>query len=234
MISHYDWEGGREAMLRFGPDIGPVIVAALPLFEEANRTRAFVVTILRVLAARGVASALPDMPGQGESGAPTSTFTLARGRSAFAAACALPLGEGRSVYGLAIRSGTLLDGDAQLAGRWHFAPMTGADQLRELVRTRQAAAREAGDSFDPASLKEATDPVELAGNLLSPTLLAEMPEAAPVAEKTRVIRLETDAKPADHRIAGAPLWRRAEPDNDPALAEKIADDIASWVRACES
>ena len=59
MIDHYDWAGGREAMLRFGPAGGPVVVAALPLFEEANRTRSFVVTILRLLAARGIAGALP-------------------------------------------------------------------------------------------------------------------------------------------------------------------------------
>ncbi len=39
-------------MLRFGPADGLVVVAALPLFEEANRTRAFMVTILRALAER--------------------------------------------------------------------------------------------------------------------------------------------------------------------------------------
>ncbi|QIG80695.1 hypothetical protein [Stakelama tenebrarum] len=234
MISHYDWTGGREAMLRFGPDTGPVIVAALPLFEEANRVRAFTVTILRALAERGVAGVLPDVPGQGESLDPTHTLTLARAREGFAAAAAVPLGEGRTVYGFAIRSGALLDGEAQLAGRWHFAPMTGADQLRELTRARQAAAREAGESFDAASLKTATEPVEMAGNFLSPLLLAEMPDAAPVTDGVRTVRLETDARPADHKIAGAPLWRRAEPDNDPALAELLADDIAQWVAACES
>ncbi len=67
MIDHYDWPGGREAMLRFGPTNGPVMIVAPPLFEEANRTRAFVVTILRALAERGIASALPDLPGTGES-----------------------------------------------------------------------------------------------------------------------------------------------------------------------
>src|SRR3954469_12418228 len=67
VIDHYDWAGGREAMLRFGPDTGPVVIAAMPLFEEANRTRAFIVTILRALAAQGIASALPDLPGTGES-----------------------------------------------------------------------------------------------------------------------------------------------------------------------
>ncbi len=42
-IDHYDWSGGREALLRFGPDTGPVVILALPLFEEANRTRTFAV-----------------------------------------------------------------------------------------------------------------------------------------------------------------------------------------------
>src|SRR3546814_8095624 len=72
MIGRYDWAGGTEAMLRFGPDTGPVVVLALPLFEEANRTRAFAVTMLRALAERGVASVLPDLPGQGRSEEHTS------------------------------------------------------------------------------------------------------------------------------------------------------------------
>ena len=46
-FDRYEWAGGREAMLRFGPDAGPLVVAVLPLFEEANppgapRTRAIV------------------------------------------------------------------------------------------------------------------------------------------------------------------------------------------------
>jgi HAD superfamily hydrolase (TIGR01509 family) len=40
-------------MLRFGPAEGPLVVLAMPLFEEANRTRAFAVTLLRALAAAG-------------------------------------------------------------------------------------------------------------------------------------------------------------------------------------
>ncbi|HWU71836.1 MAG TPA: hypothetical protein VN137_00025, partial [Sphingomonas sp.] len=71
MIDHYDWAGGREAMMRFGPATGPVVVAVLPLFEEANRTRTFVSGVLRRLAARDIAGALPDLPGQGESLVPT-------------------------------------------------------------------------------------------------------------------------------------------------------------------
>ena len=51
-FDRYDWAGGRETMLRFGPDAGPLVVAVLPLFEEANRTRAFLVAMLRALAGR--------------------------------------------------------------------------------------------------------------------------------------------------------------------------------------
>ena len=211
MIEAYDWAGGREAMLRFGPDTGPVIIAALPLFEEANRTRTFVMTILRALAERGIASALPDLPGQGESLVPTDRIAVANLRNAFADATRATA---RRAYSVAIRSGALLDSRAVLAGRWHFAPQTGPELLRELNRLRQAGE---GDDF--------------AGNRLSPAFLAELDNAD--LESARTIRLDSDPKNADARFTGAPLWRRAEPDNDPALAALLADDIAAWVRACE-
>lgn len=216
-------------MLRFGPADGPVVVAALPLFEEANRTRAFTVTILRALAARGVGGALPDLPGQGESLVPTHETALDALRTAFAAAAA---SLARPMFGLAIRSGALLDADADLAGRYHLAPMAGADLRRELVRARQASAREAGDAFDPAAIDTATEPVELAGNLIAPIFLAELTAATPSNHGARTVRLETEAKPADAKLPGSPLWRRAEPDNDIAFAERVADDIAQWIAAC--
>lgn len=211
MIAHYDWAGGREAMLRFGPAAGPVMVAALPLFEEANRTRAFMVTLLRALAARGIASVLPDLPGQGESLIPTGRIDLANLQAAFAAAARAT---GARAYALAVRSGALVDGHAILAGRWHFAPQTGPELLRELNRMRQA-----GDGED------------FAGNALSPAFLAELDNAG--LETARTIRLDSDSKDADARVSGPPLWRRAEPDNDPALAARLADDIAAWIKACE-
>ncbi len=219
-------------MLRFGPAAdehgGPVVVAALPLFEEANRTRAFAVTILRALAERGIAGALPDLPGQGESPLPTHEATLPALRQAFAAAAGL---DGRAVS-LAIRSGALLDTDAALAGRYHLSPMTGADLRRELIRARQASARESGERFDPGMIDMASQPIELAGNLVAPQLLRDLADAVPVARSTRTVRLETDARPADARLSGSPLWRRAEPDNDAAFAARIADDIAAWIATC--
>lgn len=216
-------------MLRAGPDTGPVVIVALPLFEEANRTRAFAVTILRALAERGIAGALPDLPGQGESLLPTYDTTLMQLRVGFAAAAASLDGP---VFSLGIRSGALLDGGAALTGRYHLSPMTGADLRRELVRARQASSRESGEPFDPAAIDTANEPVELAGNLISPQLLRELSDAIPETQSARTVRLETEAKPADSKLAGSPLWRRAEPDNDLAFAERIADDLANWAATC--
>jgi len=245
LIDHYDWAGGREAMLRFGPDTGPVVVAALPLFEEANRTRAFVVTILRALAERGIASALPDLPGQGESLVPLRELSILKMQDAYASAVEVFDREGRRAYAASIRSGTLLDALGLMFGRWHFAPVEGAQLLRELTRIKQAEigpSRRLGDCwfFDGNLPEDAEDPpIEIAGNLISTDILTELTVKTPFSSDDapeiphRTVRLESDPKPADLRLPGAPLWRRAEPDNDPALATLLADDIAAWVRACE-
>ena len=86
MIDRYDWPGGSEALWRFGPAAGPVVLLLLPPFEEANRTRTFAVGLLRALAARDIGAMLPDLPGQGDSLLPTEAVTLADWRSAVAAA----------------------------------------------------------------------------------------------------------------------------------------------------
>jgi hypothetical protein len=205
-IDRYRWVGGEEAMLRFGPDDAPVVVAALPLLEEANRTRAFVVTLLRRLAERGIGGVLPDLPGQGESLAPTSSMTLTDLRTAFSAAS--PPG----ARSLAVRSGALLDGRATL--RWHLAPQTGPDLARELRRLRAMGHRD-----------------DVAGNPLSARLLSELEQDLPL-QPARVVRLRGDARLADRHVDGAPLWRRAEPDNDLELAAILADDIAEWITTC--
>lgn len=246
MIDHYDWAGGREAMLRFGPDTGPVVVAALPLFEEANRTRAFMVTILRALAERGIASALPDLPGQGESLVPLHALSILKMQDAYASAVEVFDREGRRTYATSIRSGALLDALGLLFGRWHLAPVEGPQLLRELTRIKQAeigSSPKLGDYwYLDSSLPEDTEdpPVEIAGSLLSIDLLTDLTVKTPFSKEDapeiphRTVRLESDPKPADLKVPGAPLWRRAEPDNDPALAALLADDIAAWVRACEN
>ena len=217
MIDRYDWPGGHEALWRFGPDTGPVVLLLLPPFEEANRTRTFAVGLLRALASRGIASVLPDLPGQGESLLPTEAVTLADWR---AAVTALVSAIDRPVVGAAIRAGALFDGDADLAGRWHLAPQSGAALVRELGRIVGGIDRSAAC-------------VDIAGNRIATSLLDELGAATPCdAHPRRVVRLGTDPEDADLRVDAAPLWRRAEPGNDPALADQLADDLAAWSRAC--
>lgn len=207
MIDQYDWSGGTEAMLRFGPTDGPVIAVALPMFEEANRLRTFTVRLLRALADRDIASILPDVPGQGESLIPTNAATLANMRAAFSAVPA--------DFSFAIRSGALIDSGPRTA-RAHFAPQQGTALLHELNRIRATGSG-----------------VAFAGNMLSDALLNELANAT-TPELAHILRYESDAKPADAKFPGAPLWRRAEPGDDLSLVTALADYLAGWVRACAS
>ena len=236
MIDWYDWAGGREAMLRFGPMEGPVVVAAMPLLEEWNRTRAFTVTLLRFLADRGVASVLPDLPGHGESLVDIADLTMLRLAEAREAVTDRMADEGRSTVALGIRSGALIDHGALHVGRWHLAPVTGADVLRDLHKVWLAGERRPvdGRSLD-AMMYGDDDPVTVAGTPLSSDFLSSLIVAEPFDQPTiprRVVRLATDPRPADRHVDGPALWRRAEPGNDPALAATLADDIASWITTC--
>jgi len=233
MIDHYDWAGGREAMIRFGPGTGPVVVAVLPLFEEANRTRTFLNGVLRRLAEEHqIASALPDLPGQGESLVPTENAMLAGWRTALASAAAAAAGE-RSVHILSCRGGALLDHDVKAASRWQLAPAKGEALVRELLRTSAAAGERI--EIDLGNYNDEGNPVIIAGNTMSRTLLRDLNAADCVRDgAVRVVRLDTDPAVADRKVAGVPLWRQSEPGDDPALADLLADDIADWIVRCAS
>jgi hypothetical protein len=234
VIAHYDWSGGREAMLRFGPTTGPIAILAMPLFEEANRLRAFAVTLCRRLAARGIATALPDLPGQGESLLPTEDARLEHWRAAFAAAAN---SLGASVHGVALRSGAVVDVEAALSSRWRLAPVAGAAALADLRRAAAAGTRARGEDVTLPINALAEAPMLLAGNRIALPLFGALAEDDVVAEATgiplRTLRLASDRAPADRKVDAAPLWRRAEPGNDPALADTLADDIADWIARCE-
>lgn len=240
-IDSYEWAGGREAMLRFGPEDGAVVVLALPLFEEANRTRAFGVSILRALAGRGIGGVLPELPGQGESEVATALMTLADLRTAFAAA--------PGTHTVAIRSGALLV-DVARPG-WFLAPQDGPALLRELSRVKGSAltgelVEVAGNLLSRAlldDLQTATHPGEpkaTEGQRRSPVAmsnealptLADPSQLGPRLRGGRVVRLTSDRQPADRHVEGQPLWRRAEPGNDLVLAEILAADIAEWIVSC--
>ncbi len=231
MITHYEWDGGREAMLRFGPPVGPAVLLAMPLFEEANRTRAFAVTLLRALADLSMPAMLPDLPGTNESLKPTREASLDEWQAAFAAA-AISASRHGTVHAAAIRGGALVDRTAKVKSRWHFAPVAGEALVRDLFRARQIAQPNASGAAGAVDLDG--PPVELAGNMVSRRLLADLRQAAPITSGlVRTVRLHSDPMPSDHAVEGTPLWRRTEPDNDLVLAALLATDLAAWVRQCE-
>ena len=211
-----------------GPDTGPVVLIAPALFEEANRLRAFTVAVMRGLAARDIGSVLPDLPGMNESLVATEDARLDDWRAAFAAAV-----PARATYVVAIRGGALVDCAAEVRGRYHLSPPSGADVVRDLVRVRLAGVREGGTPFDPAEIDRPGPAIDLSGNAIARDLLVALKAARPSAAD-RTIRLDSDPRDADRKVAGRPLWRLAEPDDDPALAETLADDIADWIARCDA
>lgn len=219
-------------MLRFGPGSGPVALIAMPLFEEANRTRAFVVTLCRALAERGVASALPDLPGQGESSLPTEDARLDDWRAAFAAAAArLSVG----AHGIALRGGAAIDGEARLASRWRLSPLPGAAALGELQRADAAGSKTRPEPVQMDHVGATAPSTLMAGHRIGRPLLSALRADLQLAAANgpiRTVRLASDPQPADRKVDAAPLWRRAEPGNDPDLAALLADDIAGWVTTC--
>ncbi len=217
--------------MRFGPDSGPVVIMLLPLFEEHNRTRTFAVTICRALADLGVASVLPDLPGQGESLAPTDQATLEIWRDGVTGVVQAELVR-RRVYLASFRAGAVLDGNEAAAGVWRLSPITGQTALADLQRAETVSGKRDWDALGPEDA-----PVQLAGNAIGWPLYTALRADAVLIEPQaphRTVRLESDPATADIKFPGAPLWRRAEPGNDPTLARALASDIADWVRSCES
>ncbi|QCB54093.1 hypothetical protein E5675_06390 [Sphingopyxis sp. PAMC25046] len=217
-----------EHLLRINPAGAPraTVLIVPPLFEEANRTRRTLVLAMRVLAAHGFAAVLPDLPGQNESIVPLVEADLTRWQDALAEAAAAIDGP---VIAASVRGGALIDHRAGVAAWWRLAPVGGASLLRTLMRARVVADREAGLTSSLESLQTAaeTAPLLLAGNALSPAMIAQLgaAEAQPV-EPLRSVALGAEG------VAGTPLWLRAEPGEDAAMAAAIASDIAAWSTSC--
>jgi pimeloyl-ACP methyl ester carboxylesterase len=194
-------------MMRIGS--GPALLFLPPLFEEMNRTRALLATAMRALASGGFECWLPDLPGTGESERALQEVSWQdwrdAARSAFEAAGA--------VASASLRGGALLDEAAP--ARWRFAPATGASLARDLARAGLMT-EGGGGGYAPSEA------------LVDPLSTAEPADGG----KLRVVRLSTDRAPADLKLEGPPLWRRAEPQNSSELAEAMALDISHWVRSC--
>lgn len=208
-----------------GPQDEPTVLILPPLFEEANRTRRLLVETMRRLASLGIASVLADLPGMNDSSVATVDARIEDWTRAVAG---LAKTLGRPVMTVALRGGALLDGAADC--KWRLSPESGARLLRDMVRaTAMTANLKAVDLDAEARVR----PTQLAGNLIGPTLYRALDAAVPPEDGfVRTVRLEGDAASADARIAGTPLWRRAEPGEDTAMATAMAADIFEWVRTC--
>ncbi len=217
-----------EHIMRTAPagNLAATVLIVPPLFEEANRTRRTLVLAMRALAAKGFAARLPDLPGQNESPVPLVEADLTRWRAALAEVAD---GIDGPVVVASLRGGALIDHETRAAAWWRLAPVGGASLLRTLLRARISADREAGiaSTLDGLQAEAAAAPLLLAGNLLSPAMIAELgaAEVQPV-EPLRRVALGADG------IPGTPLWLRAEPGEDAGMAEAIAADIAGWSKTC--
>lgn len=216
-------------MLRHGPiDQDARVLIVPPLFDEANRLRRTLVLTMHALADRGVASLLPDLPGQNESLVPTGAVDLDQWRCAVAAIVAAEPGP---IMIASLRGGALIDDRAAAAGWWRLAPVPGATLLRTMLRARVASDREAGIncSIDGLIGEAGHSPLLLAGNLLSPAMVEQLQAAVPVeTDPLCTVVLGTEAS----NVAGTPLWLRAEPDEDAAMAAAMAESIIGWMSAC--
>jgi hypothetical protein len=230
VISQYSFSGNSEQYLHFGRKHPRQILIIPPFFEEMNRTRWLLLAAMRTLDEARIGTILPDLPGQNESLVPDSGISIAMWGAALERLAA----QSGVIIDMvaAFRSGALLDGAVDCARRWRMSPEDGPDLLRQLVRTRLAADREAGLSTSKALLMAQArhDSIELAGVEMSPALIQELENARlPVHDEVRTVRLEGSAAPADAYLSGKPLWRQSEPEEDHWLAQQIAADMASWV-----
>ena len=212
----YQHDGRPEWLIRVGAADAKPILFLPPLFEETNRTRAFMVDLMRRLARRGFGCWLPDLPGTGESERrlPETRWADWREAAASAGGEAARAADGQPLV-VSIRGGCLLDDAVTATCRWRFAPVTGESLARDLTR---------------AGLVSGTD---YAGYRPDQELMESLSTAIPVPTGgVRTVRLASDREEADLKVDGPALWRRSEPGSAPELALAIANDLEAWAERC--
>lgn len=163
---------------------------------------------MRTLALRGIGSSVAGLPGTGESLTDIGDVRITDWRAA--------IRRHAPAFIASFRGGALVDETAN-RGVWRFSPETGMRIVRDLRRATLASAAA----------------THYAGHALSDAFLSELEAATPFpVPSLRTVRLEGDPGEADAKIAGIPLWRRAEPGEDNALAAALAADLADWVKQC--
>ncbi len=209
-----------------GPDTGPRLLVIQPLFEEMNRTRRLLSQITARLAAQGIGSWMPDLPGTGDASGATDWPSW---QEKIRAIHAMLETSGHANVGvLAVRGGALLANG--FADRYLLAPaLTGAAVLRDLLRTRAMASPDQPlEHVERLAARLQLEPLELAGYAVSPALAAALNAAVTETQGARVIKVGAGG------IAGPPVWRQAEPADASQLADGIACDLTAWISTCAS
>ncbi|WP_228726892.1 hypothetical protein [Novosphingobium aureum] len=183
------------------------------LFDESNRMRRFAADLMRALDRRGIDSFLPDLPGCNESLRESAGVTLPDWHAAMAEAAR----HFSASATLGIRGGCLLTPPGLPA--WHYAPAKGSAILRQMLRARLLAAREAGREENREDLEHTAraSGIILGGHILGPSFYSEFEEAGPTIPAHPI---------AQAQLGGAGLWLRAEPGDDCKQAETLADLLA--------
>jgi hypothetical protein len=223
LFRSYQFNGQHEYCLRFSAGAARQILIIPPLFDEMNRVRRMLVQAMRDLELRGIGSMLIDLPGCNESRARLDEQTLESWRDAVAAG-AEQLG---ATHIAAMRGGALVD-DAPALPHWRLAPAKGSTILKIMIRTRIGGDKEAGKATTEAELMAASRsaPLELAGNIVGPLMIAQLAGAEPPPLANLAERR------LGEEISGSPLWLRAEPQDDAAMSASIAADLDHWSATC--
>ncbi len=182
-------------------------------FDEANKLRRLTVEVMRRLDLSGIDCIVPDLPGCNESTAKLADQTLAGWREAAEAAAV----HFAATHVLTVRAGALLAPDG-LPG-WRYAPISGRQVLRGMLRARMIAAREAGRSerTDDLQAFAREEGIELAGWSIGAEMFRDLEVAEP---GTHLVEVEQAA------LGGPALWLRAEPGEDPEQADALAAVLA--------
>jgi len=212
-VSHqYPTGGSHELIVRFGEGHANQVILVEALFEERNFLRHMAVSVARALEAYHIGCSIPDLPGTGESLIDIADVTLATWQTAVAdAASFIDKKTGRLPFIAAIRGGALIDHAAPAKAWWRFASASGAELLRPMRQARR--------------LRGVTNQQDYAGYRLGEAIVASLDAAAP--QRPVGACRETPVK-----AAGIAPWRLAEPGDDHALADALADDLAHWIGAC--
>jgi hypothetical protein len=220
----YNIAGRAEQYLAFGDSDssgdrkGQRILFVPPLFDEMNRVRRTWVQAMRLLEGRGIASALPDLPGCNESSAPMARQSLSTWREAVTAAAAAF----SATHIFSVRGGCLIDDAAHLPVM-RLAPVKGSSILKAMIRARIAGDKEAGiiTSADSLAMAVQQAPVELAGHRIGMQLWQDLDNAVP----PDLIHDAYDIMPNSGKSWA--LWLRAEPQYDADIAAELAQVIDS-------